>query len=295
MNIQKKFSIIIIPLILGISLLAPVFQPAASAATTATCTQWHTVEKGEYLVLIARMYGTDWRTLADLNNLATPSRIYPGQKLCVSGTGSGSVTPIIPITGTSTRVYASSVKEDKYATLRGVSLTANSRYTIYLSKYASSTLYLVGYATTDKNGAFTSTFNLPSKLVDVSKIGISIYNKVGDNASNWFINATASGNTGGINAPAFTFSVLSSKKDTWVTIKTNNMPANVPFDVLIGKQGTKGEKGTLVGTLRDGDGVIKATFDIPSELQGKSKFDIRLQNKALGIYTYLTVDNKTKP
>ena len=48
----------------------------------------------------------------------------------------------------------------------------------------------------------------------------------------------------------------------------------------------------MVGTLRDEDGgTVRATFDIPSELHGKSNIDIRLENKQLGISYYLTFEN----
>jgi hypothetical protein len=77
-----------------------------------------------------------------------------------------------------------------------------------------------------------------------------------------------------------------------VKIKTSNLPANVSFNVYMGKSGSKGVNGTLVGTLRDEDGgTIRATYDIPSELHGKSKIDIRLENKQLGISYYLTFEN----
>jgi lysozyme len=59
-------------------------------STGGVCTKYHTVKRGEYLVQIARLYGVSWRWLADINNLANPSRIYPGQVLCVqTGNSSG--------------------------------------------------------------------------------------------------------------------------------------------------------------------------------------------------------------
>lgn len=42
---------------------------------------WHTVASGENLSSIAERYGTSWRSIADLNNLANANLIYPGQKL----------------------------------------------------------------------------------------------------------------------------------------------------------------------------------------------------------------------
>lgn len=294
MSALKKISLVLLALVVISGLVAATVQPAAAADNAKTCKQWYTVQRGDYLVKIARMYDTDWRTLADLNDLKTPERIYPGQKLCVSTDGSGTSAPV-PSTSSSSgvRVYASSVEEDKTVTLEGKKLDVNSRYTLYLSKYGTypTGAILVGSILTDRYGAFMKTFNLPSKLVDISKIGIHITNGR-DATSNWFINATADGNTGGDGAPTFSVSLVSVREDDWVKIKTSNLPANVTFDVLMGKSGSKGVKGIKVGTLRDDEGgSLKATFDIPSELVGKSKIDIRLENKSLGIVTYLTFEN----
>lgn len=294
MSPLKKISFVLMALLVMFGLVAATFQPAVAA--TSTCKQFHTVESGEYLVMIARSYGTDWRALAEMNNLKNPSLIYPGQNLCVST--SGSLPVVIPQTGSSSssvRVYALSVKEDQSVTLRGRYLVPDSRYTVYMGKYkaAPSADTRVGTVFTDKNGAFTTTFNLPKKLVDISQIAVSLYNGRGDVAGNWFINATLEGNTGGSLMPEFSFSIVSIDKNDTVRIKTNNLPANTTFDVLMGKAGSEGENAYLAGSLRSSKGgAIKATFDIPSELEGRSKIDIRLENKKLNMVYYLTFENK---
>jgi LysM repeat protein len=297
MKMLRKLSTILMALIMMSGLMAATVQPAAAASeAAATCQQYHTVARGEYLVQIARQYNTDWRTLVDLNNLKDPNLIYYGQKLCVSVlAGSGTTAPAVtPGSSTDVRVSATSVEEDKEVTLSATKLIANTRYSIYLGKYATypTGAVMVGSVYTDAKGAFSKTFNLPGKLADVVKIWISVTNGHGDLATNWFINATSDNNTGGLGAPEFKFSVASMKSDQWVKIKTSNLPANVTFNVYMGKSGSKGVDGYLAGTLRDEDGgTIRATYDIPSELHGKSKIDIRLENKQLGISYYLTFDN----
>jgi LysM repeat protein len=302
MNTLRKLSFVLMALVMMSGLVAATFQPAAAATEpgapvpTATCQQWHTVARGEYLVQIARQYNTDWRTLADLNSLKDPNRIYYGQKLCISmQASSGSAAPVVT-TGSSTdvRVLATSVEEDKEVTLSATKLLANTRYSVYLGNYASypSGAVLVGWVYTDAKGAFVKTFNIPGRLADVVKILVSVTNRSGDVASNWFINASSDSNTGGIGSPEFKFSITSMKSDQWVKIKTSNLPANVNFNVYMGKSGSKGVNGYLVGTLRDEDGgTVRATYDIPSELHDKSKIDIRLENKQLGISYYLSFDN----
>src|SRR3990172_1937525 len=165
MNATRKVLPLLSILLLVFGMLAASYQPGfAAAETAATCKQWHTVQRGEYLSAIARMYRTDWRTLAELNNLKDPNKIYPGQKLCVSTTGSGTV--VVPGNSGSVRVYAYRVKEDMSVTLRGKNFTTSTRYTIYLSKYGAdfSKAILVGHVSTDRSGAFETTLAIPSKL-----------------------------------------------------------------------------------------------------------------------------------
>lgn len=192
------------------------------------------------------------------------------------------------------RVYAKSVQEDKYVTLSGAHLIANTRYSVYLSKTKgfSAKSILVGTAVTDASGAFTKTFRIPGKLVDVVRINIYITNGRFDTASNWFINASSQGSTGGEGAPAFSFTIVSVKEGDSVKIKTANLPAGVTFNVYIGKDGSQGLKGVKVGTLVDEDGgSVRATFEIPDSLEGKSRLDIRIENKKLGIAAYQSFDN----
>jgi LysM repeat protein len=296
MKIQNKLSLILVSLTMLFSMLAASFNPALAASeSAASCKQWYTVARGDYLVKIARAFDTDWRTLAEINNLKSPYNIYAGNKLCVSteSTGSGnSGNP--PSTGTKGQVIALSVEEDRTVTLQGKNLAVSSRYSVYLSKYGTypSGAAFVGSVTSDKLGGFKATFKLPKKLVDVAKIGVNIMSAGGSSTSNWFINATADGNTGGEGMSNLSLSLQSVEEDDWVKIKASNLPANVTFDVFMGKSGSKGVNGIRVGTLRDSSGgSVKATFDIPEDLQGRSELDIRIENKALGIYAYLTFDN----
>jgi len=296
MKAQNKISLILFSLMLVFSLVAGSFSPALAAGESASsCKKWYTVVRGDYLVKIARAYDTDWRTLAEINNLKSPYNIYAGQQLCVStesgGSSNGGNTPS---TGTRGQVVAQSVEEDRTVTLQGKNLAVSSRYSVYLSKYGTypSGATFVGSVTSDKSGGFKATFNLPKKLVDVAKIGVNIISAGGSSTSNWFINATAEGNTGGEGMSNLSLSLQSVSEDDWVKIKASNLPANVTFDVFMGKAGSKGVNGIKVGKLRDSSGgSVKATFDIPEELQGRSKLDIRVENKALGIYAYLTFEN----
>lgn len=193
------------------------------------------------------------------------------------------------------RVYASEVVEDKTVTLVGSNLAANTRYDVFLSRYGKypAKAYRVGFALTDEKGTFTKTFKIPGKLVDIPKIGVNLVGRFGDAAVNWFINATSSKNVPGEGSPAFSFKVTSIKPGQSVKIKTVNLPANVTFDVRMGKAGSKGINGTLVGEFRSSKGgSITGTFDIPDALENRSQIDVRVENQSLGISFYVTIKNK---
>ena len=74
----------------------------------------HLVQRGETLAAIGRRYGTDYLTLAQLNNIRAPYTIYPGQRLRLPGSARAGVsTPIAPpggwtwpVAGTTLRGYS---------------------------------------------------------------------------------------------------------------------------------------------------------------------------------------------
>jgi hypothetical protein len=295
----KKILFMVMVTAMLITQIAAVAPPAlvAKPVIPANCTKLHTLQKNETLTKIGLTYGKTARELIEINQLEEPNLLKPGAILCVATYPATPVTSTVPVLGadttTSVRVNATQVHEDKDVALAGKSLAPNSRYSIYMVRYGKdpSTAIYAGSAMTNSSGAFTSTVRLPKQLVDVAKISVILRNSSADTASNWFYNADASGNTGGKSGPTFSISVISVKKGDTVEIKTANLPTNVTFDVRIGAQGSKGENGTKVGTLRDDDGTVKATYEIPSDLANRSKLDIRVENTALGIYAYTTFEN----
>jgi hypothetical protein len=298
MSALKKFSLLIITLSLMLGALGATAYPAEASQTgVVNCRLWHTVKNGETLTTIAVRYETNWRRIAELNDVQSSSDLYSGQKLCIFSTSSNySPSPLsfsLSQAELSQRVYASSVEEDKYVTLVGKNLYSNTRYNVFLSWLGNRITQAipVGSVLTDNAGSFTGTYKIPKILADRLKISIYLTSGAGDSASNWFINATAKGSTGGVGMGTPTLSVTDAKKGQ-VQIKIANLPAQVPFEVYIGKASSKGIGGVLVGTVKDDDGGgLKATFDIPSSLSDRSKLDIRLENKPLGLSAYMTFDN----
>lgn len=298
MKIIKKVPLLVMLITISIGLVLTSFQPVSAAvAEPNKCTYWHTVQKGEYLSLIAELYDTNWYSIAEINKLTNPSLIYPGNKLCIFLSGTPTNPPIFsPTSSSSASVIALSVKEDQVVTLQGKNLNASSRYDVYLGMYKADAAQriLVGSANTDKSGYFKATYNIPKKLYDVLKIRVSVSNQRGVSTSNWFINTTSNGNTGGIGSPEMSFDVLSVKKGQWVKIQTENLPAKVSFKVYMMKSGASSRKAVLVGTLRDSKGgKVTATFDIPDSIKDRTILDIFIVNRALEMTAEATFNNKT--
>lgn len=170
-------------------------QPAQASA----CTQYHTVLKGEYLSQIARLYDTDWRTLAEINNLDDPSLIYAGEKLCVATTG-----VIIPNTGSNsanvpTIEVLGAVKNEE-VTILAYEFPANAKINVLMDQIGTNAEdgYLAGTVYTNRNGVLQETFDIPKQLRGDKLIAIRLEApSTGHYSYNWFSNITFETNRGG--------------------------------------------------------------------------------------------------
>ena len=91
-----------------------------------------------------------------------------------------------------------------------------------------------------------------------------------------------------------TFSIVSVVRNTSVTIKTANFPANQTFDVSMGHIGALGV-GYAAGTVNSGaGGVFTTTLTIPAALANVAQIAVRLQS-ASGYYSYGWFYNTTYP
>jgi LysM repeat protein len=73
----------------GTAAVAPPVTEAPPAAAPAANPGTHTVQRGEHLAAIARMYGLTWPTLARANNITDPNTIYAGQVLTLPAADDG--------------------------------------------------------------------------------------------------------------------------------------------------------------------------------------------------------------
>ena len=90
-----------------------------------------------------------------------------------------------------------------------------------------------------------------------------------------------------------TISVTSVTTDQTVTIQTHDFPAGQTFTVRMGKMGTLGVDGVVVGTTESGNGgSFAATYNIPDALKGDGQIAIRLESTQ-GYYSYNWFYNDT--
>lgn len=284
MNAFKRFTKTILLVLLALGLIGSTVQTAQAAQTA--CEEYYTVQRGDYLVLIARKYNVSWRYLAEINDLADPTRIYPGQRLCVDAgdSGGGSPTPSQPAPSARGQVWAERVVEDNFATIVAQNLAANTRYTVRFSRFGDSVLnsYRVGTTTTDRDGDLRASFNIPPKLVDVRQITVRLLLNDRVVAENWFYNATASGDTGGIDDDkdnGLSLRVIDVEEDDEVTVRGLNFPAYADFNVFMADRGASRLRWIELGLFETGRrGDFEETFKIPARLRGAEQISIRFES-----------------
>lgn len=300
MNTLKKIAFFLLAFALLIGGMGFSAQPAlaAESAQVANCTQYHTIQRGETLYLIGLRYGVTWTYLADLNDISNPSRIFAGQRLCVSTSGTSGGQPG---TGQTPYFVVSRVVKDSNITIRTTNFPANQTFNVVIGTYKTQGQKgtNVGTFSTGTGGTQTATFNVPATMAGRYRLAVRLTSTTSSAFYyNWFYNTTSGtgtgtgddtsgGTPGGSYSGIPTFSISSVVRDTSVTIRTNNFPANLTFDVLMGEMGTRGVNGIKVGTLSSGNGgTLTATFNIPAELRGDSRIAIRTQNTATGYFSY---------
>ncbi len=175
-------------------LSAPAPSALPAPALAVTCTTTYTVKSGDYLTSIAAAHGTKWRDIADLNSLANPNLIYPGQLLCLPAVSTTPVTT--PVTATVVApagvptLQIVSVVADQSVTLKAEGFPANQKIDVRMGK--NGTLGAGGALVTtidSGSGAFTGTYTIPAELKGQGVIAIRLDCRWGGYFSyNWFYN-----------------------------------------------------------------------------------------------------------
>lgn len=284
-------------LIAALVLLAG-FAFSQESAQAASCTKYHTVQRGETLYLIGLKYNRTWDKIAKLNHISNSNKIYAGQVLCIFADGTPSSSPY---QGSIPFITITSVVQDESVTLSATNFPAYDTFTVRMGAMGTKGINGVkaGTVSSGKTGVFTAKFNIPASLKGSYRIAIRLESPTsGYYSYNWFYNnTTGAPGTPSPNKPYQgypTFSIQSVIRDTSVTIKTNNFPADDTFVVRMGAMGTKGINGVKVATIdSDNGGAFTATFDIPSSLKGSYRIAIRLESPSSGYYAYNWFYNNT--
>lgn len=180
-------------------------------------------------------------------------------------------------------ISISSVLSDQTVTVQAQNFPANQNFIVTMGPMGTQGVngYVVATTNSGVGGSFSATYNVPAELKGSERIAIRLQTSHAYPyyAYNWFWNNTTGG-TGGI--PGYTgvptFSIVSVEAGKTVTIQTDNFPPNQTFAVTMGAMGTQGINGIVVGTLNSGvGGVLKATFNIPAQLQTAYQVAIRAQ------------------
>jgi len=218
------------------------------------------------------------------------------------------------------------VVKDSNVTIKTANFPANRTFEVRMGKIGTRAVggILVGTTDSGSGGSFTATYNIPAELKGLSQISIRMDSKTGGFFSyNWFNNTTQGSTTttpnptatrtptrtptGGSTTPTRTptprptvtvptFSIQSVSRDSSVTIKTANFPANRTFEVRMGKFGTRGVNGILVGATDSGSGgSFTATYNIPAELKGLKQIAIRMDSKTGGFFSFNWFWNSNAP
>lgn len=202
-------------------------------------------------------------------------------------------------TGKIPTISISAVDPKKSVTIKTANFPVSTTFDVLMGKIGTRGVggTKVGTLESGAGGSLTATFDIPDALKNEYQVAIRLESKNAYYAYNWFYNNTDAKPGGTSNIPPNlipTISIYSVARDSKVTIKTTNYPANDKFDVYMGAYGTKGIGGIKAGTLETGTGgTLTATFDIPTALKSSYQIAIRLQSATSGYFSYNWFYNNT--
>ncbi len=136
------------------------YSPAGGGIPANLCTEFYTVRQGDRLVNIARQFGTTYSNLAEINNIANPNLIYPGQRLCVGTSlqipSTGGYNPALTI-----------VRVSDDVTVSGADFPGGNTFRVFIGVRGTSDVQPVQTAdyTTPQDGSFQTLFNIPKSLL----------------------------------------------------------------------------------------------------------------------------------
>lgn len=164
---------------------------AAAPVSAASCQAQHTVKSGENLYRIGLKYGVDWLSIAKVNNLANPDRIYAGQVLCIPAATTATLAPTSK-PATIPMFTIAGVVADQSVTIQAADFPAHQQFEVLMGAYGTLGVNVVKVATADSGngGSFTATYTIPAALQGPARIAIRLQSVSGYYSYNWFYNNT---------------------------------------------------------------------------------------------------------
>ncbi len=200
---------------------------------------------------------------------------------------SAPTTPTPGYTGIPTFSIVSAVT-DTSVTIKTSNFPASEDFTVRMGPFGTKAVggTVVGTTNSGAGGSFEATYTIPAALAGSNLIAIRMDSTSGHYCYNWFYNTSAAAPTPGYTGVP-TITILSVVKDTSVTIRANNFPADQEFTARMGLIGTKAIGGTVVGTTPSGTGgTFEVTYNIPAGLAGNGTIAIRLDSATGYYYAY---------
>ncbi len=291
---------------------------SAQPAQAQSCAYWHYVRYGETLFWIGRMYNMPWTSIAAANGIGNPHWIYAGTSLCIPlygmpgpGGGTGQPGPA------GVRLWSFSVAKvwtaDKVG-INGYNLPSNIRINVMMGVPNGNHYDFTNLGDLDTDSGNNQYYELPIntepfkssptirlRLTQTKKNGRSFQQDLtfsttgfvsGGQPNNPWINWTPWGPNTGWYAPTIWISQVQANNT--VTFVTQNYPANLTFQVLMGPMGSAGVGGIPVGTFNSGaGGSFSVTMPIPAQLSGAYQIALRTQSTWGGFYSYNWFFNNT--
>lgn len=249
----------------------------------------------------------DHNTIAIRIETTDNSGYYAYNWFTNSNSNSSPSAPSVSGITNSDNLIVESVEEDVSIDIKAKNLPRNTVFTIWFdwkNRRNNVNSLVAGTIKSDKDGKIVATIKIPRELKDHREMAIRLQSTGSSEytVSRWFLNETSNQNKGsgypsGYDQGIPYILIQAVVQNETVTIKAYNLPPRKEFYVYMGKMGSKGIKGTKVGTEKIGkNGTLTASFEIPEKFHDEKQIAIRLQaSDSSGIYVYSWFNNKTWP
>ena len=248
-NLLYKFGLTITMLLIAFSGIGAAAVPQQTSnirqvSLPANCTQYYVVQRGDYLVKIARMFNTTWQYLAQINHLQNPRLLYAGNILCVRTSSAvipntgGNPSASVPTISITNVVINQSVK------INGTNFPPNETFNVLMGPLSTQAINGIHVATitTPQSGHFTATFNIPNSLQGDNQIAIRLQSPTSSFSSyNWFYNTTTT--------PTQSSNVIPNTGAQTTDMRQKNVSVGTSEDIYRGNAGIYIPSSNYSGTV----------------------------------------------